>query len=104
VTAPRRCTVSLRDTEGVTHAVQVQATSLFEAAARGVAAFREQGWAAQALTDTAVLRIEVHVPPVVHDVPLKAVERWLRSPSASPKDASVKIDAAAGRSRDVKAP
>jgi hypothetical protein len=43
VRQPRICTVSVRDLEGVTHTVQVQGESLFEAAARGVAAFREQG-------------------------------------------------------------
>ena len=65
--------------------MQVQASSLFEAAAQAVAAFREQGWAAEALKPNATLRVEVHVPPVVHDVPLKAVKQWRRSPSASPK-------------------
>jgi hypothetical protein len=73
--------------------VQVQGETLFEAAARAVSAFREQGWAADALTSNAVLNVEVHVPPVIHAVPLKAVERWLRSPSVSPKDAAVKIEA-----------
>ena len=53
----RSCTILLRDTEGITHTVQVQASSLYEAAARGVAAFREQGWAADELTATAVLRV-----------------------------------------------
>jgi hypothetical protein len=66
-----------------------------EAAARGVAAFREQGWAVDALTANAILRVEVHVPPVVHEVPLKALERWQRSPSASPKEAFLKTDVAA---------
>ena len=75
------------------------------------------------LDDTIIRLVEVHVPPVVHDVPLKAVERWLRSPSneaaargvaafreqgwaadaltatavlrASPKEAAVKTAAAA---------
>jgi hypothetical protein len=62
VSLPRNCTVSLRDTDGVTHTVQVQGSSLFEAAAHAVAAFREQGWAAEALTPMAVLRVEVHAP------------------------------------------
>jgi hypothetical protein len=34
-----------RDAEGATHTVHVQGSSLFEAAARAVAAFREQEWA-----------------------------------------------------------
>jgi hypothetical protein len=49
VSPPRNCTVSIRDTEGVTHTVQVQGSSLFEAAAQAVAAFHEQGWAADAV-------------------------------------------------------
>ena len=96
---PRNCTISIRDTEGVTHSVQVQGSSLFEAAARAVASFREQEWAAEALTPAAVLRVEIHAPPVVHDVPLKAVERWLRSPSASPKEMTTKIAAGSARVR-----
>jgi hypothetical protein len=55
-----------------------------------MAVFREQGWAGEALTARAKLRVEVTLPAVVHQVPLKAVERWVASPSASPKEASVK--------------
>jgi hypothetical protein len=99
VTLPRNCAVSVRDIEGVTHTVQVQGSSLFEAAARAVAAFREQEWAAEALGPAAVLRVEVHAPSVVHEVPLKAVERCLRSPSASPKEMTTKIAAGSRRGR-----
>jgi hypothetical protein len=84
------CIVSLKDVEGITHSVRVQASSLLEAASHAVRAFRQQSWAAEALTPAAVLRVEVHLPPIVHEVPLKAVERWLRSPSASPREASTK--------------
>jgi hypothetical protein len=66
--------------------VDVQAATLFEAAAAAIAAFRQHGWAAEALTAAAVLRIEVRQPPVVHDVPLRAVERWLQSGSSSPRE------------------
>jgi hypothetical protein len=68
---PRNCTVSIRDTEGVLHTVQVEGSSLFEAAAHAVAAFREQQWAGGALGPAAVLRVEVHAPSVVHEVPRK---------------------------------
>jgi hypothetical protein len=86
----RSCRVSLRDVEGITHSVDVQAESLFEAAAAAIGTFRQQGWAAEALTPRATLRIEVTLPTVVHDVPLAAVERWLRSPSVSPKQELLK--------------
>ena len=83
----RTCRVTLKDVEGVAHHIEVQAASLFEAGAIAVAAFRQHGWAIDALTPAATLRIEVQLPPIVHDVPLKAIERWQRTPSASPRDA-----------------
>jgi hypothetical protein len=46
--------------------------------------------AAEALKPNTVLRVEVQPPATVHDVPLKAVARWLRSPSTSPKEQLVK--------------
>jgi hypothetical protein len=66
--------------------VEVQAETLFEAAAAALAIFRGEPWAAAAITPAAVLRIEVRVPAVVHTVPLAALERWRRSPSPSPKE------------------
>jgi hypothetical protein len=86
----RACRVTISDVDGVAHHVDVQGTTLFEAAAAAVALFREQGWAARALTANAVLRVEVRLPPVVHDVPLKAIEQWLRSPTDGPRDQLVK--------------
>lgn len=82
----RKCLVSITDVEGVRHSVEVTAGSVFEAAAEAVDIFKGEGWAADALTPTAKLRIEVQTPVVVHDVPLPAVERWVRSPTTSPKD------------------
>ena len=79
--------MTLKDVEGVAHHVEVQAASLFEAGAVAIAAFRQHGWAIDALTPAATLRIEVRLPPIAHDVPLKAIERWQRTPSASPRDA-----------------
>lgn len=38
-----------------------------------------------ALTPNTIFRFEVQIPPIVHDVPLKAIERSLRTPSVSPK-------------------
>lgn len=82
----RACRVRVRDVDGVLHEVEVAASSLYEAAAAGLAAFRQEDWAADALTPNAILRVEVRLPAVVHEVPLKAVERWLRTPSVSPKE------------------
>ncbi len=79
------CIVSLCDVEKVTHTVEVQAESLFAAAAAAVAVFQREPWAVRALTPAAALRVEIRAPAVVHTVPLTALERWQRSPSTSPK-------------------
>jgi hypothetical protein len=88
--SPRRCLVTIADSDGVCHSVEVTAGSVFEAAAEAVKLFRLEGWAAEALTPAARLRVEVRLPPVVHDVPLRALERWTQSPTISPKDHLVK--------------
>jgi hypothetical protein len=82
--------VTVHDVEGVAHHVEVQGSTLFEAAAAALAAFRQQGWAAEALTANAILRVEVRVPAIVHEVPLKSVERWLSAPTDSPRDQLLK--------------
>ena len=82
----RTCIVTITDLDQVTHSVEVQAETLFEATAAAVAAFRQYSWGAGALTPAAVLRVEVQGPTVVHTVPLTALERWQRSPSTSPKE------------------
>ncbi len=81
---------------GIVHSVEVQGETLFEAAAAAMAIFRQQGWAATALTANAKLRVEVPLPTVVHEVPVSAVERWLRSPNASPRESLVKKYAGRG--------
>jgi hypothetical protein len=85
VAAVRRCVVSVIDADGVSHSVEVQAATVFEAAAAALVAFRAEGWAAAALTPASVLRVSVPAPAVIHEVPLKALERWARAPSTSPQ-------------------
>lgn len=82
--------MTIADSDGVQHSVEVTASSVFEAAAEAVKLFRLEGWAANALTTTARLRVEVRLPSVVHEVPLRALERWQQSPTTSPKDYLVK--------------
>lgn len=85
----RRCRVSVRGTDGVIHTVEAEGSSLFEVAAAAVTVFRSEGWT-DALTPNAVLQIQVQLPPVVHDVPLRAVERWANAPSVSPSESLMK--------------
>lgn len=83
---PRQCKVSVTDLQGITHSTTVTGESLFEAAARAIATFRQEAWATEALTPNAILHVEVQLPAVIHDVPLKAVEQWANGPSISPRE------------------
>jgi len=82
--------VSITGRDGVRHSVELTAGSLFEAASAALAGFRQHRWAVDALTPNAVVRVEVQLPPTVHEVPLKAIEQWQQSPTTSPKDYIVK--------------
>ncbi len=83
MTTTRRCKVSVRTADGVSHVIEVRGSSLFEVAAAAVAQLRDEGWSS--LPPDAILRVEVQLPPIVHDVPLTALQRWSREPSVSPR-------------------
>lgn len=42
------------------------------------------------LGPTAVIRVEVQLAPVIHEVPLNALERWANGPSVSPREGVLK--------------
>lgn len=82
--------VSVRDSDGVTHTVEVTAATLYEAAAQAVAAFEQEGWASEALTTAAVLDVEVISPSVHHRVPMSALRKWLAGLTTSPRAQAIK--------------
>jgi hypothetical protein len=86
----RPCRVWVRDVEGIVHSVEVQATTLFEAAAQAVAAFEREPWAASALTPGATLDVEVAAPAVRHRVSLAALRKWIDSQTTSPREKAIK--------------
>jgi len=43
-TTIRSCRISVKTADDVIHTVEVQASSIFDAAASGVARFRDEGW------------------------------------------------------------
>lgn len=74
------CIVSFTDTEGLRHSVEVQAESMYEAAALTLKVFRahdcEPGLAGK-------LEVEV-CSSVTHTVPMKKLTAWLDGGSKSP--------------------
>lgn len=88
--AVRACTVSFFGTSGIRHGVDVDAESLYEAAAKAVARFRADPWMEHVGQDT-TLDIEIREPASKHSVTLKQLDAWLASSSANAQVASKKV-------------
>ena len=75
----RTCTVSYCDLNGVEHAVEVTADSLYEAVAQGLRVFRENDWIDEVGRGQTTISVVVRHPEVQHKVRVKEFERWLES-------------------------
>lgn len=80
----KTCTVSFQDTEGVRHAVEVGAETLYEAAVLALKSFQEHDCAPGS---AARLSVEVKSPSVTHTVVVRAVGDWLNGGAKSPREA-----------------
>src|SRR5436309_2088811 len=82
----RSCHVMIQDLEGVTHAVDVMAESLYEAVAQGLAALRGREWIA-GFQQQGVIRVSVSDVRVEHQVKLSDFTQSLEKPGAkSPRE------------------
>jgi hypothetical protein len=86
----RRCVVKLRDLEGVEHAVQVTAGSLYEAACVALYQFRRREWSRKALLETTTLQVEVWQAPMVYKVSVDRLEKWLARGRSSPREVALR--------------
>lgn len=71
-----RCRVSFTDSEGILHAVEVDADSLYEAVAHAVAEFRIAGPIKAAPGPMTEFTVTVYRKPVEHRIRLTQVEKW----------------------------
>ena len=78
--------VRVIDLGGIHHSVEVEADSLFEAAARGIAALKRADWMETPFV--AALRVEVDIaaPIVTHRLTLGQIYRWLDGTTKSPSE------------------
>ena len=83
--ALRTCTVSFKGPSGVRHSVDVTAESVYEAAALGISALRQSGWA-DAVAMGTELEIQVREPPTCHRLTVQQIHRWCDSITVSPDD------------------
>jgi hypothetical protein len=84
--ALRSCTVSFRGPSGITHSVDVQAETLFEAAALGVSLLKKDGWI-EGLGPATRLEIAVRQPATTHVLSVQQLQRWLDGVTKTPLDA-----------------
>jgi hypothetical protein len=76
------CIVSFVDLEGLRHSVEVEAESLYEAAALAIKTFRQHNCAPGPITK---LDVEIR-SSVTHTVTLQRVQDWLETGPRSPRD------------------
>jgi len=83
--------VSFTDPEGVTRSIEVAASSLFEAAVRGIAVFgRPEFTAGVAVGSATRLTVAVKNPAVSHVVSVDRVRAWLSAAGRDPKEQALK--------------
>jgi hypothetical protein len=86
VPTARSCSVSFTDSEGITHAVEITASTLFEAAVVAMAEFRKHGFADTTFGPATTLNVRVKAPEAAHVVSVGKVKSWLDGVGKSPAE------------------
>ena len=81
----RICTVSFKSLTGISHSVDVEAETLYEAAGLGLVRLKTDGWV-EALGPGTRLEITVREPSTVHALTVQQVQRWVNSVTTSPAE------------------
>jgi len=82
----RSCHVSFVDSEGLRHAVEVQAESLYEAGVIALSRFRQHGCSPGIGSS---LEIEIR-SSIVHSITVGKLQSWLEGGARSPNEAATK--------------
>jgi hypothetical protein len=77
--------VSFTSATGISHSVDVEAETLFEAAGLGLARLKADGWV-EGLGPGSKLQIDVREPGTSHSVSVQQVQRWINSSVNSPAE------------------
>jgi hypothetical protein len=90
VPTARTCLVSFTDIKGIRHAVEVSASTLYEAAALAIAEFRRCGFTADAPGPATRFIVTVKAPSTTHEIQWGKVEVWLQS-AGKPNEQAIKV-------------
>lgn len=86
--AEKSCKVSFTDTDGNTHSCRVTASSVYEAAAQGLVAIRNSGWA-NVPFEPQRISVAVNEIPVEHEVRYMDLMKWAqREGGRTPREVS----------------
>ena len=80
------CRVAFTDISGIRHSVELQAESLYEAAALGLKALKKSDWV-EAVAPGTRLEIQVLEPAAVHILMVAQLTRWLDGGAKTPAEA-----------------
>src|SRR5437016_13920729 len=81
----RSCRVTIQDMDGVSHTVEVTATTLYEAVAQGLTAIRGNEWVAGIAHALNVVKISVANVRVEHEDKIIDFTKWLDSTGGTPR-------------------
>ena len=91
VAEPRSCTVSFTDSAAIQHCVVVTASTLYEAVALAVRAFRQQGLLAEVhLGPATEFTVEVRQHAVRHTTSIARLEQRINAVGRGPKETLAK--------------
>jgi hypothetical protein len=86
----KQCRVSFQDSEGVEHAVEVEARTLYEAVGLAIDRFRRCEHVKYEPRGLHEFTVEPREPGTRHRLTRKTFEAWLRQPGGSPADTALK--------------
>lgn len=82
---PKTCRVSFKDLDGIVHAVEVEAETMYEAAVLGLKALKRSDWIEVIGPGTRIV-IQVQEPPVEHFMMYAQLTRWLEGGATNPAE------------------
>lgn len=88
--ALKACVVSCRDLQGIDHAVEVTAATLYEAVAQALSVLQKDTWVEEIGGGLTELRVRVRQPAVEHRVHMKDFWRWLDTQGKTPAEVILK--------------
>jgi hypothetical protein len=86
----KTCKVSCIDLQGVEHAAEVSAGSVYKAVAQALRIFRDNEWVEDIGRGQTRIIVKVKHPEIEHTVRVQDFERWLESAPRSPAEMILK--------------